>query len=81
MLKLWRPRFKSARRPLNFKRLSGTAAQNLHACRKILIDTAERRDSGVWVFKFIRRTGRSGACGELLNFASELSHGGRTQEF
>lgn len=80
MLKLRRPRFKSARKLLN---LIGAATQRLglKICApvvKILSDTAERRDSGVWVFKFIRRIGRFGACGELLNFECELGRGGRT---
>ena len=83
MLKLRPPRFKSARKLLN---LIGTATQRpglkiYTRVVKILSDTAERRDSGVWVFKFIRRTGRFGACGELLNFESELRHGSLTQEF
>ena len=57
MLKLRRPRFKSTWKLLN---LIGTATQRLglKICTrvvKILSDTAERRDSGVWVFKFIRK--------------------------
>ncbi|AKT93197.1 hypothetical protein [Campylobacter gracilis] len=48
---------------------------------KILSGTAARRYSGVWVFKFMRKLRWPGACGELLNFVSELSRGGRTQEF
>ena len=57
MLRLWRPRFKSAWKLLN---LIGTATQRpglkiYTRVVKILSDTAERRDSGVWVFKFMRK--------------------------
>ena len=48
---------------------------------KILSDTAARRDSSVWIFKFIRRTERFSARGEFLNFESELSRGDRRRSF